>query len=1191
MMEAAFDVRRGKRDVDGADAFRFSSYCWDLGLWKEAEFWARHALPGITDADTSVRAYTLLTVSLAEQHRWGAALAEVDRYRELPDGASADAVFQWHVNAGRILLYGQRYQEALDRFDHGDQHGAEADAEQRTALELNRGAALHGLGRGTDAVAAYRRALGSASERMKSHVLTNLGNAHRTLGDLEEAARWYAQAIEAAGDDLRARGAALSNFGELRMRQGRAAEARALLEASVEVRARAGDDVGRAISLGRLGRLAASRIDVRQALALTEEARRLFRDAGVSDDPSLTDLAEELTRIIKAQENDPEFAAHFLVEQLRQATRLDDWASAIDAVPPQVVELAHRQLSGELPSKNDIGPILRRTLTRYLSQVLEMGTDFAIAREHERQAELEGLTEAILTLSRTTVWLERKRYYESKRTQFDSEEVDGALGWIEHHTEELGTELTTVAKTRALIEACHTKGIDRAFAELPEEHPGDLISRLVMVGTWRETRCLVEAHTSWYLSDEAMAELDQLLPVSAPLQRNRVEAHQDLLRRCRTDGVERAFANIPAADADPSGQKLFVVTIPLGKKDDREPLTIAKESGDPMFLAAANHDLARRQLERTDGDRVDNLRSALRLLVEARSQALPQTMPQLHASIGMHLGHVLLELAGLEPEETKHLTNAVGLFANLADESQAPINPQRIREAANGLHDSIEALRQRGVTGDELRKLDGLHARACRAAVAATDALARSGELSERQSEFAASLWAYLGAVEAAFDLPAPAAALVAAEQGRGRGFLTEVGHLDELPAFVPRSVAVREAAARERLRVLRAQAAAGKTDEADEAAFVEAERELRAVHDQLAMISPELAYIREGNRPTVEELTAFARSLSPQTLVLAWYSTPSRCLAFALAGGTGDVLAGQAQLSWGDLESYVHLAATDIWRQPSRPDQGISPAWRELTDALIPQAWHDLVARAREVLLVPHGLLHELPLHALPLSCLGGRSLVETAPVRHLPSITLAQRLRERRRGGDTAVVLANPDDDAGRTTEFGEEARAVAATLRSGSLFLGPDANRNRIAELGARASILHVAAHGFFDPDDPLGSGLILSDGVLAARDVIGSTRLPGTIVVLSGCESNRRTVRATDESEGLVRAFLVAGASAIVASQWRVDSRSTRQLMDTFHQNLARSGDTASALRLATLALRGVPATAHPYYWAPFVAVGV
>jgi CHAT domain-containing protein len=96
-------------------------------------------------------------------------------------------------------------------------------------------------------------------------------------------------------------------------------------------------------------------------------------------------------------------------------------------------------------------------------------------------------------------------------------------------------------------------------------------------------------------------------------------------------------------------------------------------------------------------------------------------------------------------------------------------------------------------------------------------------------------------------------------------------------------------------------------------------------------------------------------------------------------------------------------------------------------------------------------------------------------------------------------------------------------------------------------------------------------------------------------------------------GLQRAFLNAGASAVVVSLWDVYDRSTTLMMQSFYKNLNDApdswadswsrfmrwtgwdrsmpfGNTPSSMRRAKLAMLNSAEYNHPVYWAPFVVVG-
>ena len=74
-------------------------------------------------------------------------------------------------------------------------------------------------------------------------------------------------------------------------------------------------------------------------------------------------------------------------------------------------------------------------------------------------------------------------------------------------------------------------------------------------------------------------------------------------------------------------------------------------------------------------------------------------------------------------------------------------------------------------------------------------------------------------------------------------------------------------------------------------------------------------------------------------------------------------------------------------------------------------------------------------------------------------------------------------------------------------------------------------------------------------------------------------------------GLTRGFLYAGVPRVVASLWRVQDRTTAELMTRLYRALWRDGlPPAAALREAQRSLRREPRYRHPYSWAGFVLQG-
>jgi CHAT domain-containing protein len=158
-----------------------------------------------------------------------------------------------------------------------------------------------------------------------------------------------------------------------------------------------------------------------------------------------------------------------------------------------------------------------------------------------------------------------------------------------------------------------------------------------------------------------------------------------------------------------------------------------------------------------------------------------------------------------------------------------------------------------------------------------------------------------------------------------------------------------------------------------------------------------------------------------------------------------------------------------------------------------------------------------------------------------------------------------------------------------------------------------VLHVASHGFFEPqragapaDPMLRSGLVLAganaalsgsaneDGVLTALEA-SALDLRGTeLVVLSACETGLGGILQGEGVFGLWRALELAGTQSVMMSLWKVPDEETRVLMELFYRKWLAGMDKHLALRDAQLELRQRAirdwGRDRPQLWGAFVLVG-
>ena len=154
-----------------------------------------------------------------------------------------------------------------------------------------------------------------------------------------------------------------------------------------------------------------------------------------------------------------------------------------------------------------------------------------------------------------------------------------------------------------------------------------------------------------------------------------------------------------------------------------------------------------------------------------------------------------------------------------------------------------------------------------------------------------------------------------------------------------------------------------------------------------------------------------------------------------------------------------------------------------------------------------------------------------------------------------------------------------------------------------------ILHFATHGLVTaprPDCPARPALVTSfaadgsDGLLSFKEVF-DLKLDADVVILSACDTaGAASSSASREAgitggnyalDGLVRAFVGAGARSVVASHWPVPDNfdATKRLVGGMLR--ARPGQSlAQALGEAQRGLMDDARTSHPFYWAAFIILG-
>ncbi len=241
---------------------------------------------------------------------------------------------------------------------------------------------------------------------------------------------------------------------------------------------------------------------------------------------------------------------------------------------------------------------------------------------------------------------------------------------------------------------------------------------------------------------------------------------------------------------------------------------------------------------------------------------------------------------------------------------------------------------------------------------------------------------------------------------------------------------------------------------------------------------------------------------------------------------------------------------------------------------------------RHEKIVIVPHGILHQVPFHLL---WNGEKYLLESHEIRVVPTARLLERV-------DTPVVrpithaVVSHDWD-GRLPNVEQEGIEVAELLGLERSIHGATATKENVLSLLDSGGVLHIAAHGAHRTDNPELSHIQLADGQLTLVDLF---RYPihKDLVALSACETGMAVIRAGDDPVGLWRGFLAAGARSLLVALWQLEDKVSQQLMGEYYRQLAAGISRVSALRAIQQEwLKHAEGRyKHPFYWGAYQLIG-
>jgi len=572
-------------------------------------------------------------------------------------------------------------------------------------------------------------------------------------------------------------------------------------------------------------------------------------------------------------------------------------------------------------------------------------------------------------------------------------------------------------------------------------------------------------------------------------------------------------------------------------------------------------------------------------------------------------------------------SNALKQFSKAAHGADANGDTRHLVPSHLGLGLALEGLAQPSLAAESYR----VAVRMIEEQRAAIDAAERMHFLGGFTGAGFKRIAAYEGLVRTSAALGKPDDALQWAEYTKARELLEATAHR-RTPLGLPAEVAQKEDALVSRLGALYRQR--DETSSKNPEVFADLQRvqipgakgELDAFVAEIGQRYPAYAAYKYPQPLGVSDI-----ALGPTETLLEFAVTADRTFAWLLRGGTlikftaipvrRDVLDREIQ-AYRSLFENIHRT-DDLRSDVAQGKKLYELILKDLISACVP---------GDPLVIVPDGSLGLIPFEALVVDGNAGnvRYLGDVFPVVYAQSATVFTNMRspaerEKNRKQGKVLVLADPVFDAAdsrwpsgtasstptkkphwdRLDKTATLVHSLQEAYGTGQVMAltGMEASEAVLRKQGLDgyaylimathgvlgggsahvrepALVLSQAAANRMDPDD---------DGYLTLSEV-AALKLDADVAALIACETG---VGANVEGEGVMGmgwAFAYAGARNTVMSLWSVYEGSAVQLTEILVARLREGMQPQEALRQARIELRS-RGYRHPYFWAPFILVGV
>lgn len=169
------------------------------------------------------------------------------------------------------------------------------------------------------------------------------------------------------------------------------------------------------------------------------------------------------------------------------------------------------------------------------------------------------------------------------------------------------------------------------------------------------------------------------------------------------------------------------------------------------------------------------------------------------------------------------------------------------------------------------------------------------------------------------------------------------------------------------------------------------------------------------------------------------------------------------------------------------------------------------------------------------------------------------------------------------------------------NGTSFLNENSTKQVFKRNAKEHKIIHIGTHAESNNLTPEFSRLIFAKDISATDGIENNSlftyeiydyNLASNLTILTACETGKPSFDPGEGMISLAHAFNYAGSESMLTSLWKIDEKSSNEIIGYFYQNLSDGMAKDEALRQAKLSYlaEAEGRTIEPQYWAGLVLMG-